>query len=129
MISNVLGYTTSEFVDEIVICFMSIYSLGQAPTIIFDYAKFIVDKIHDQFMRLENERMFKYSLVMYHLFLYYKDDRFPISLQNMDTKGNPRLVIFWILLVHQFDSQYSYTYFIDLFVHPVIAMLLGSPPP
>jgi len=60
MISNVLGYTTSEFVDEIIISFMSIYSPGQQPAIMFDYAKFIANKMHDQFMRLENERVFKY---------------------------------------------------------------------
>lgn len=73
---------------------MSIYSLGQTPAIMFHYAKFIAIKMHDQFMRLENERVFKYSSVLYHLFLYYQDDRFPISLQKLDTKGNPRSMIF-----------------------------------
>jgi len=52
MISNVLGYTTSEFVDETIIAFMSIYSPSKLPAIMFDYAKFIADKMHDQFMRL-----------------------------------------------------------------------------
>lgn len=129
MISNVLGCTTSKFVDEIIICIMSIYSPDQPLAIIFDYAKFIADRMHDQFMRLENQRVFKYSLVLYHLFLYYQADRFPISLQKVDTRGNPRSVIFWTSLVHWFDSQYSYIDFIDLFVYPVTTMLLGSPPP
>lgn len=57
MISSVLGQTTSEFVDEIIIAFMSIYSPGQPPAIMFDYAKFIPDKMHDQFMRMDNERV------------------------------------------------------------------------
>ena len=104
MISSVLGYTTSELVDEIIIAFMSIYSPGQAPTIMFDYAKFIVDKMLDQFMRLDNERVFKNSSVLYHLFLYYQADRFPITLQKLDTRCNPRLVIFWTSLIHSFDS-------------------------
>ena len=94
---------------------MSIYSPRQPPTIMFDYAKFIVDK--------------KYSSVLYHLFLYYQADKFPITLQKLDAIGNPRLVVFWTVLFHQFDSQYSYIDFIDLFVHPVTTMLLGSPPP
>lgn len=54
MISSVLGQTTSEFVDEIIIAFMSIYNPGQPPAIMFDYAKFIADKMHDQFMRMDN---------------------------------------------------------------------------
>lgn len=68
MISNVLGYTTSEFVDEIIIAFMSIYSPDQPPAIMFDFSKFTTDKMHDQFMRLENERVFKYTSVLYHFF-------------------------------------------------------------
>ena len=94
MISNVLGYTTSELVEKIIIAFISIYSPGQPPAIMFGYAKFIADKMHYQFMILENERVFKHSSVLYHLFLYYQADRFPISLQKLDTKGNPRSVLF-----------------------------------
>jgi len=129
MISNVLSYTRSEFVDEIIISFMSIYSPGQPPTIMFDYAKFIADKMDDQFMRLDNERVFKYSSVLYQFFLYYPADIFSITLQKLDTRGKPKSVVFWTSLIHQYDSQYSYTDFIDLFVYLVTTMLLGSPPP
>ena len=80
MISSVLGQTTSEFVDENTLSFMSIYSPGQPPAIMFDFSKFIADKMHDQFMRMDNERVFKYSLVLYHIFLYYQADKFPIAL-------------------------------------------------
>jgi len=114
MISSVFGQTTSEFVDEIIIAFMSIYSPGQPPTIVFDYAKYIVDKMHDQFMRMENERVFKYSSILYHLFLYYQVDKFPFTLQKLDTKGNPRSVVFWTPLIHQFDSPYTYIDLINL---------------
>ena len=64
MISSVLGQNTSEFVDEIVIAFMSIYTPRQPPAIMFGYAKFIADKMHDQFMIMDNERVFKYSSVL-----------------------------------------------------------------
>ena len=94
MISSVLGPTTSEFVDEIIVSFMSIYSPGKPPAIMFDFAKFIASKVHDQFMRMDNERVFKYSSVLYHLFLYYQDDKLPITLQKLDTRGNPRSVVF-----------------------------------
>lgn len=80
MISSVLGYTTSEYVDDIIIAFMSIYTPRQPLAIMFDYAKFITDKMHDQFMRVDNERVFKYSSVLYHLFLYCQADKFPFTL-------------------------------------------------
>ena len=85
--------------------------------------------MHEQFLRMNNERVFKYSSVLYHIFLYYKPDKFPFALQKMDTKGQPRLVIFWTPLIHQYEAPYSYSGFIDLFVHPVMAMLTGHPPP
>ena len=94
----------------------------------FDCVKFIANKMQDQFMRLDNERVLKYS-VLYHFFLYYQAGRFPITLQKLDTRGNPRSAIFWTSLVHLYDSQYSYTDFIDIFLYPVTTMLLGSPPP
>jgi len=47
MISSVLGQTISEFVDEIIVAFMSIYSLGQPLAVMFEYAKFITDKMHE----------------------------------------------------------------------------------
>jgi len=72
MISSVLGYTTSEYIDEIILAFMSINTLGQPPAIIYDYAKFITDRMHDQFLIMSNERVFEYSSVLYHLFLYFQ---------------------------------------------------------
>jgi len=126
IISSVLGYTTNEYIDEIILAFMSIYTPGKPPTIIYDYAKFIADRMHDQFLRMSNERVFKYSSFLYHLFLYFQSDKFPFTLQMLHTKGQPISVIFWTLLIHKYHSPYSYT---DLFVHPIMTMLIGSPPP
>ena len=39
---------------------------------IYGFATFIVDRMHEQFTRMGNERVFKYSFVLYHLFLYYQ---------------------------------------------------------
>jgi len=60
MISCVLGYSTDEFVDELVLAFMSIYTLGQPPVVLYNYAKFIAEIMHEQFTRMQNERVFKY---------------------------------------------------------------------
>jgi len=71
MISSVLGYTTSEYIDENILAFMSIYTPGKPLAVIYDYAQFIADRMHEQFLIMSNERVFKYSSVLYHLFLYY----------------------------------------------------------
>jgi len=90
MISVVMGFNTSEYVDELTLVLLSIFTLGQPRTIKYDCALFIVDKIHDQFMRLENERVFKFSTFIYHLILYYQSDKFPFSVMKLDAKVNPR---------------------------------------
>lgn len=67
MISRVLGYTTIEYIDEIILPFMSIYTPGHPPIIIYDYSHFIANRMHEQFFRMSNNRVFTYSSVFYHL--------------------------------------------------------------
>lgn len=63
MISSILGYTTSEYIDEIILAFMSIFTPGHPPAVMYDYAKYISDRMHEQFLRIRNERVFKYSSI------------------------------------------------------------------
>ena len=49
MLSCILGYTSYEHVDEVILAFLSIFSLGKSPTIMYDYAQFIAEKMHEQF--------------------------------------------------------------------------------
>ena len=130
MISFVMGFNTSEYVDHLTLVLLFIFTLGQPPVVKYDFASFIANKIHDQFMRLENDKVFKYSLVIYHLILYYQSENFPFHIQKLDAKGNPRSVIFWSAITHSsYDSPYSYTEFIDLFIHPATTLLTGVAPP
>jgi len=71
MMSRALGCSTSEYIDEIILVFMSIYTPGQPPATTYDFANFIADRMHEQFTRMGNERVFKYSSILYHIFLYY----------------------------------------------------------
>ena len=71
MIVVVMGFNTSEYVDELTLVFISIFTPGQPPVVKYNYVAFIAEKIHDQFTRLENEKVFKYSTIIYHIFLYY----------------------------------------------------------
>lgn len=129
MITSVLNYTTSGYIDEIILAFMSIFTLRQPPAIIYDYAKLIADRMRDRYLRMSNERTFKYSPILYHLFLYYEEDKFHFTLQKLDPEGHRRSMILQTPLFHKHDSPYSYTDFIYLFVYPIVTMLLGSPPP
>jgi len=80
-------------------------------------------------MRLENERVFKYSTFIYHLMLFYQSDNFPFPVLKLDTRGNPRSVIFWSVVFHDFfGTPYSYNEFIDLFVNPTTTLLTRVPP-
>ena len=130
MISLVMGFNTSEFFDELTLVLLSIFTLGQPASVKYDDASFIADKIHDQFIRLENERVFKYTTFIYHLMLYYQSEHFPFPIMKLDTKGNPRSIIFWTSIFHKsFDSPYSYNEFIDQSVHPATTLLIGISPP
>jgi len=47
MISCVLGCSTNEYVDELVLAFMSIYTRGQPPVVVYNYAEFIAERMHE----------------------------------------------------------------------------------
>lgn len=66
MISYILGFKTSENIDETVVVLMSIFTPRQPRAVKYDYAAFIENKIHEQFMKLDRERVFKYTSYIYH---------------------------------------------------------------
>ena len=99
MLSCILGYTSDEHVDEVIMAFLSIFTPGKPLAIMFDYAQFIADRMHEQFTRLPIERVFKYSSVLIYIFLYYQTYKFPVSIQKLDTKGEERSVIYCTPLV------------------------------
>jgi len=119
MISYILGFNTSEYVDETILVMLSMFAPGQPPAVQYDYATFVADKIHEQFMNLERERVFKYTSYIYHLLLYNQPDSFPVFLKKLDAKGKKRSVIFWSSIYHHvYYSPYTYYEFIDLFIYP-----------
>jgi len=130
MISYVLGFKTSEHVDEIVLVLLSAYNPGQPPTVKYNYAKFIANKIHDQLIKLDREGVFKYSPYIYHMFMYYQSESFQCTIKKLDSKGERSSVVFWSSVFHQVQhSPYSYYEFIDQFVYPVSYLLMRAPPP
>lgn len=90
MLSCILGYTIDEHVDEVIMAFLSIFTPGKPLVIMYDYAHFIADIMHEQFTRFPIERVFKYSSVLFYMFFYYQTDKFPMRIQKFDTKGKVR---------------------------------------
>jgi len=130
MISVILGFRSSEYVDEMVLVLLSAFNPRQPPAIKYDYASFIADKIHAQFTNLEREGVFKYTTFIYHLLLYYHPDIFIFPIRKLDSKGERRSVIFWTFVFQRIvESPYTYCEFIDLFIHPASSLLIGAPPP
>ena len=130
MISYILGFRTSEIVDETVLALMFIFVPGQPPAVKYDYASFIANKINEQFINLDREGVFKYTSFIYHLLLYYHPDSFSFPIRKLDSKGERRSVIFWTSVFHNVcESPYTYCEFIDWFIHPASTLLIGAPPP
>jgi len=130
MISYILGFRTSVIVDSTIFALMSIFTPRQPPAVQYDYATFIADKIHEQFMRLERERVFKYTSYIYHFPLYYQSKSFPVVLKKLDARGERRSVIFWSSIFHHISySPYTYYEFIDLFIYPATYLLSKYSPP
>lgn len=129
MLSCILGYTTNEHVDEVILAFLTIFTPGKPLAIMYNYAQFISDRMHEQFTRLPTKRVFKYSSVLFHMFLYYQADMFLVSIQILETKGKERSVVFWTPLMQKYSTTFTYKDFIDSFVFLVMNMLTSNTQP
>lgn len=119
MLSCILGYFTDEYVDASILGFLSIFYLGQPPTFTFKFAQYVLVSIHEKLVKLHKEGVFKYSSILFHIFLYFQSERFAVSLQKLDIEGNPQLVVFRTSLVRKDSIEFTYKDFIDSFIHPV----------
>lgn len=130
LISYVLGFRGMEDVDDSLMAMLSIFSPGKPPAVHYDYATYIAEKIHEQFMNLRRERLFRYTSYIYHLFLFYQPATFSVPLKPLNAQGSPRSVVFWTPVFHCSSvSPYTYNEFIDLFIYPAMTVLHGTPPP
>ena len=63
------------------------------------------------------------------MFLYFQYERFAVSLQKLDTEGNPQSVVFWTSLTMKDSTDFTYKDFTDSFIDPVFNMLSSSNEP
>ena len=129
MLSFILGYFIDEHTDESILGFLSTFSRGQPPLVIFDYASFIADNIHYQLIKFPIEGVFRYTSFLFHMFIYFQSDNFPVTLQKLDIEGNLLSVIFWTYFLRKESTEFTYSEFSDLFLYPVITMLKKTKQP
>ena len=129
MLSCILGYFTDEYVDASILGFLSIFYPEQPPAFTFNFAQYLSNAIHEQLFKLPEEGMFKYSSLLFHLFIYFQSERFANSLKKLDTEGNPQSVVLWTSLIRKDSTEFTYKDFIDSFFHPVVNMLSSSSQP
>jgi hypothetical protein len=118
-----LGYYSDEWVDEPILGFLSIFSIKGKATAQFDYIQFLADNIDEFFFKLSIERMFRYSLVLVYLFLFFQADNFSFALQKLDQDRNPQPMTSWTSIMRKNSSEFNFKQFIDQFFHPVVCML------
>lgn len=63
------------------------------PTFMYNYSHFLADNVHEQFMNLTTQGVFRYSSIIIHLILFQQGDLFPIQLNRQDEQGVYQSVI------------------------------------
>ena len=129
MFSFILGYFTNEHTDETILGFISTFVPMKPPTVIYNYDEYIADSIHDKLIKLPTEGVLRYTSFLFHMFLYFQVDKFPIALQKLDIEVNPMSIIFWTSIIIKESIEFTYADFTDCFIHPLINMFTNSVQP
>lgn len=67
LVSFLLGYQTYQWVDEVNLGYLSIFSKEKKHAFMYNYNQFLVEAIHEQLMNITTEGVFKYSFVLVHI--------------------------------------------------------------
>jgi hypothetical protein len=126
VLSYLLGYYSDEWVDEPILSFLSIFFTEENVSMNFNFSQFLVDNIHEQFLKFQTEGMFNYSSILVYKFIFYQGDRFPFALQKLNEQGSSQPIIFWNSLVRKNSMEYSFKDFIDQFIYPATCLLRNS---
>lgn len=123
MVSCLLGYPSDQWVDEVILAFLSVFSAGDKPSLIFNYSQFLAESIHDQFLKFSIEGAFKHQTDLVYLSLFFQADRFKFPLQKVDAQGTPQSVIHWTSLVRKNTKEYSFSDYVNQFLHTTLFFL------
>ena len=89
----------------------------------YNYRQYLVDNIHELFLYLTTNGVFRYSSVIIHFILFQLGDSLHIQPNRQDEQGVNQSVIHWTKLVEAASSRFTFSQFIDSFVHPVLQLL------
>lgn len=119
LISCLLGYQSNQCVDEAILGYLSIFSKQNKPAFMYNYSQFLAKAIHEQLMNITTEGMFKYSSVLFHMFIFQQGDKFPIVLHKQDYQQENQAVTQWTSLIRKNSTEFRFSKFIDFLIHPV----------
>ena len=74
----------------------------------YNYCQFLAEAMHEQLMNLTTEGVFKYSFILFHMFIFQQGDRLPIVLHKKDDQQENQAVIHWTSLIRK-KSLVSHT--------------------
>ena len=60
----------------------------------FNYAQFLADAIHDQFLKFNTDEVFKYTYVLVYMFVYFQSSRFQFQMTKVNEDVEPQSTIF-----------------------------------
>ena len=63
------------------------------------------------------------------MFFYYQIEKFPVSIQKLETKGKDGSVVYWTLLFQKFFTTFTYKDFIVSCVYPIMNLLTSNTQP
>lgn len=78
---------------------------------------------------LTTQGVFRYSSIIIHLILFQQGNLCPIQLNRQYERGLIQLVIHWTELVRAGSLNFTFSYFIDSFIHPVLQLLYSHEEP
>jgi hypothetical protein len=124
-----LGYYSNEWVDELILGFLSIFSIEEKATTQFNFSQFLANNIHENLFKFSTKGMFKYSSILAYMFIFFQAEKFPFSLQKLDQESNPQPVTSWTSLLRKNSFEFNFKQFIDHFYHPMVSMISGQTEP
>ena len=69
MLYFILGYFIGEHADVAVLGFLSTFTPGVPPDTIFRFSQYLAHNIHENLIKIPSEGVFKYSSVLFHMFI------------------------------------------------------------
>jgi len=88
ILSYFLGHHSDQSVNEAILGFLSMFSSDSKPIVIYDFSRFIVETIHEQFVKFNTEEVFKYASVLVYILYIFRETNPHFLCRNLMKKDN-----------------------------------------